>query len=138
MAAALLVGLYVLTFDTIQSDRIAFAIVAAALTLPIVAAGATLMTIDAPFTCAWMWALVFSHRALFRQANWAWPMAGLCILAGILAKHTMILWVPSLALFLVTTPSFRGQLAKPGFWIMAALAPGRRANRRVELRCTAG
>jgi 4-amino-4-deoxy-L-arabinose transferase-like glycosyltransferase len=117
----MLVGLYVLTFDIHQSDKLAFAVVAAALTLPIVVAGATLMTIDAPFTCAWMWALVFGHRALFRQASWAWPMTGLCILVGILAKHTMVLWVPSLMLFLVTTPGFRAHLGKPGFWVMVAL-----------------
>lgn len=117
----LLVGLYVLTFQVYQNDKLAFAVVALALTVPIVAAGSTLMTIDAPFTCAWMWALVFGHRAVFRQNRWAWPTAGLCILLGLLAKHTMILWVPSFALFLLTTPSVRMQLCKPGFWTMTAV-----------------
>src|SRR5262249_20722480 len=55
----LLAGLYVLVVQVHRSDKLAFAAVALALTLPIVSAGSLLMTIDAPFACAWMWALVF-------------------------------------------------------------------------------
>lgn len=117
----LLVGLYVLTVQIYQSDKLAFAVVALALTLPIVAAGSTLMTIDAPFTCAWMWALVFGYQAVFRQARWAWLAAGVCILLGVLAKHTMVLWLPSFALFLLTTPGLRSHLMQRGFWIMTLL-----------------
>src|SRR5262249_42885158 len=76
---------------------------------------------DAPFLAAWMWALAFGYRAVMGQSRWAWPMAGLCVLFGILAKHTMILWVMSFALFLLATPTMRGHLRRPGFWIMATL-----------------
>jgi hypothetical protein len=117
----LLVGLYVLTVQVYQNDRLAFAVVALALTVPIIAAGSTLMTIDAPFTCAWMWALVFGYRAVFHSARWAWGVAGLCILLGVLAKHTMVLWVPSFALFLLTTPTLRWHLKEPGFWVMTGV-----------------
>ncbi len=117
----LLLGLFTLTSQVYENDRLAFAVVALALTLPIIAVGSMLMTIDAPFTCAWMWALVFAHRAVFRQSRWAWSAAGLCILLGVLAKHTMVLWVPSFALFLITTPTMRGQLCRPGFWIMTGI-----------------
>ena len=41
---------------------------------------------------------------------------------GILAKYTMILWIPSAGLFLLTTPSLRRLLFRPGFWIMTAMA----------------
>lgn len=117
----LLAGLYALTVQIYRSDRLALMVTALALTLPIIAAGSALMTTDAPFTCAWMWALVFVQRALFRPTWWAWPSAGLCVLVGVLAKHTMVLFVPSLALFLVTAPALRPLLARPGFWIMTAL-----------------
>ena len=119
--AFLVVGLYVLTVQVHQNDKLALVVVALALTLPIVAAGSTLMTIDAPFTCAWMWALVFGYRAAIRQARWAWPVAGVFVLLGLLAKHTMVLWVPSFALFLLTTPTMRPHLMKPGFWIMVGI-----------------
>jgi 4-amino-4-deoxy-L-arabinose transferase-like glycosyltransferase len=120
-SSLLLAGLYVLTLKIHQSDKLAFAVVALALTLPIIAAGATLMTIDAPFTCAWMWALVFGYRAVFCQARWAWPVAGVFVLLGLLAKHTMVLWVPSFALFLLTTPTLCPHLKKPGFWILVGI-----------------
>jgi 4-amino-4-deoxy-L-arabinose transferase-like glycosyltransferase len=117
----LLIGLYILTVQVHRSDRLAFAVVVIALTLPIVAAGSTLMTIDAPFTCAWMWALVVSYHAVFRQAGWAWPIAGVCILLGVLAKHTMVLWVPSFTVFLLTTPTMRSHLKNRCFWLMVGI-----------------
>ncbi|MBI3759608.1 MAG: glycosyltransferase family 39 protein, partial [Deltaproteobacteria bacterium] len=117
----LLAGLYVLTVQVHRSERLGFGVVAVALTLPIVAAGSMLMTIDAPFTCAWTWALVFGHRAACRSTAWAWPMAGVCICIGLLAKHTMVLWLPSFVLFLLTTPAMRALLCRPGFWVMTGI-----------------
>lgn len=119
--ALLLASVYVLTEQVHRRGRWAFAAVALALTLPLIAAGSTLMTIDAPFTCCWGWALVFGYRALFRGSAWAWPAAGLCVLVGILAKHTMVLWVPFVALFLLTTPALRPQLWGGRFWLMTAI-----------------
>jgi 4-amino-4-deoxy-L-arabinose transferase-like glycosyltransferase len=115
-----LAGLYVLTAQVYRRERLALAVVALTLTVPLIAAGSTLMTIDAPYTCCWVWALVLGHRAVFRPAAWAWPAAGLMVGLGILAKYTMVLWVPSLGLFLLTTPAVRRQLLRPGPWIMAA------------------
>ncbi|MSQ92927.1 MAG: glycosyltransferase family 39 protein [Gemmataceae bacterium] len=117
----LLIGLFTLTVQVYRSDRLGFGVVALALTLPMVAAGSSLMTIDAPFTCAWMWALVFAHHAVFGGARWAWPVAGVCIALGVLAKHTMLLWVPSFTLFLLTTPAFRIYLRTRGFWITTGI-----------------
>ena len=87
-------SLYVLTMQVYRREKLAFAVVAAALTLPVVAVGSSLMTIDAPYTCCWGWALVLGHRAIFRGSAWAWPAAGLVVGLGILAKYTMLLWVP--------------------------------------------
>src|SRR5947209_19911756 len=72
----LLASLYVLTVQVYRRERWALAAVGIALTLPLIAAGSSLMTIDAPFTCCWGWALVFGHRALFRGSAWAWPEIG--------------------------------------------------------------
>jgi Dolichyl-phosphate-mannose-protein mannosyltransferase len=118
----LLVSLYALTLQVYGRDRLAIAVVALALTLPLIAAGSSLMTIDAPYTCCWGWALVLGHRAIFRGSGWAWPAAGLLIGLGILAKYTMVLWVPSLGLFLLTDPARRRLLFRPGFWVMTAAA----------------
>lgn len=120
--SVMLAGLYALTVQVFRREKLALGVVVLTLTLPIVSAGASLMTIDAPFTCCWAWALVFGFHAVFRQARWAWAAAGLCVGLGILAKYTMVLWVPSFALFLLCTPSTRAYLARPGFWILAGVS----------------
>lgn len=118
----LLVGLYVLTVQVFQDERLACLVVAVGPTMPGLAALSSLMTIDAPYLCCWTWALVLGHRAVFRGELWAWLLTGLLIALGILAKYTMVLWLPSLALFLLTSPEQRGQLRRPGFWLMTVLA----------------
>ncbi len=118
----LLASLYVLTIQVFRRETLALAVVAIALTLPILAAGSSLMTIDAPYTCCWGWALVLCHRAIFRGSVWAWSAAGLLVALGILAKYTMGLFVPSVALFLLTSAEHRPLLRRPGFWWFSAVA----------------
>ncbi|HEV3443461.1 MAG TPA: glycosyltransferase family 39 protein [Gemmataceae bacterium] len=118
----LLVSLYILTVQVFARERLALGVVAIALTVPVVQAGASLMTIDAPYTCLWGWALVLGYQAIFRQSRWAWPLLGLVIGLGILAKYTMVLWIPAAGLFLLTSTGYRRLLLGPGFWIMTALA----------------
>src|SRR5262249_49337768 len=117
----LLTSLYVLTVQVYGREALAAAVVALALTLPLIAAGSSLMTIDAPYTCCWGWALVLVHRAVIRGSTWAWILAGLVLATGILAKYTMLLFVPSVGLFLLTTPGFRRQIVRPGFWLMCLI-----------------
>jgi len=118
----LLLGLYVLTRQAFGRPGLAVGVVAVALTMPVVAAGSTLMTIDAPYICCWCWALVFGYQAMCRGSRWAWPLAGLAVGLGILAKYTMILWPVSAGLFILSSPASRKMLTQPGFWIMTTLA----------------
>jgi hypothetical protein len=117
----LVTSLYILTLQVFRRERLAVAVVALALTLPLIAAGASLMTIDAPYTCCWGWALVLTHRAIFRGSLWAWTAAGLAVGLGILAKYPMVLFVPSVGLFLLTTSGLRRQFVRPGFWLMCLI-----------------
>jgi 4-amino-4-deoxy-L-arabinose transferase-like glycosyltransferase len=120
--ALLLASLYVLTVQVYGRDRLAAGVVALGLTMLPLAAGASLMTIDAPYTCCWGWALVLGYQAIMRRSAWAWPAAGLVVGVGILAKYTMVLWLPSVALFLLTAPDRRRLLLRPGFWVMNGVA----------------
>ena len=117
----LLVALYLLTLQVYRRAALAAGVVAMALTLPVFGAGSSLMTIDAPFTCCWGWALVVGYQAIFRNARWAWPCLGLLIGVGMLAKYTMVLWLPSAGLFLLFSRSSRRLLFRPGFWVAAAI-----------------
>jgi hypothetical protein len=118
----LLAGLYVFTVQSYHNDLLALLVVLAALTLPPIWVLCKLMTIDAPYLCLWTWALVLGHQALFNRSACAWPVLGLVIGLGILAKYTMALFLPSLALFLLTSPEHRKELLRPGFWIMVLIA----------------
>jgi hypothetical protein len=118
----LLVSLYILTVQVHRREALALAVVGIALTLPLIAVGSSLMTIDAPYTCCWGWALVLGHRVIFRGSKWAWPILGVVFGLGMLAKYTMILWIPSVGLFLLTTPTYRHLLRSRGFCCMVAVA----------------
>ena len=118
----LLVGLYALSTQVFGREKWSLATVAITLTFPVVSAGSSLMTIDAPFMCLWTWALVAGHRAFVGRSTWAWAATGVVLALGILAKHTMVLWIPCFGLFLLCTPSVRPLLRSGGFWTMIAIA----------------
>ena len=118
----ILVSLYLLAFQVFRRDSLAFGVVAAALCSPLIAAGSSLMTIDAPYVCCWGWSLVVGYQAIFRQRVWAWPVLGVIIGAGILAKYTMVLWIPSMLMFLFFTTEYRPLLFRWGFWVAIAIA----------------
>lgn len=118
----LLTSLYVLTMQIYGRPRLALGLVATALTLPLIAAGSLLITIDSPYTCCWGWALVFAYHAVTRESLWAWIATGLLIGVGILAKYTMVLFPFSLVLFLFFSPEYRRQLFSVGFLTMTAVA----------------
>jgi Dolichyl-phosphate-mannose-protein mannosyltransferase len=120
--ALLLLALYTLTVQAFGRERLAFAAVLLALSVPIISAGGLLMTIDAPFTCLWAWALVTGHCAIVQGRSWAWPVTGLLVGLGILAKYTMGLWLVSAGLCLLCTPELRRLLFGRGFWVMSAVA----------------
>jgi hypothetical protein len=120
--SGLLAGLYVLTWQTYRSDRLAFWVVVAGLSLPAFAACSLIMTIDAPFLCCWAWALVFGRWALVDGKPGAWAPTGLLIALGILAKYTMAIWLFSAGLFVLFTPTHRRLLVSSGFWLMAVVA----------------
>lgn len=118
----LLVSLYILTVQVFGRERLALAVVGCALTLPIMAAGSSLMTIDAPYTCCWGWALVLGHHAIVGNRRWAWVAAGVVVGLGILAKYTMVLWLPSLGLFLLANAAQRRRLLQLDFWLLCGIA----------------
>jgi hypothetical protein len=117
----LLASLYLLTQQVFARPRLALAVVAVALTSPLITAGSSLMTIDAPYACCWGWSLVFAHRAVTGRSSWAWEATGLMVGIGLLAKYNMAAFVPSLGLFLITSRAHRRLLFSAGFWSMTGI-----------------
>ena len=115
------IGMYTVLADTLRSGRLALAAVALTCTVPILAAGSMLMTIDAPLMCAWVWALVCAHRAL-RSDHWGWWLLTAVLIAiGILAKYTMVLIFPVVGLTILTCPEYRRLVRRPGPYVATLL-----------------
>jgi len=83
---------------------------------PIFNAGAMLMTIDPISIFFWIATMLMVWHALHRASKWTiyWPLAGLMVGLGFLAKYTNALLLLSIALLLVVHRRWRGQLRKPG------------------------
>jgi 4-amino-4-deoxy-L-arabinose transferase-like glycosyltransferase len=119
-----LLGVYQLTVQTTRRPAWGLAAQGVLLLLPVFTAGSLLMTIDAPYVCLWTWALVVAQRLTRaeRPGSWGWAGLGLLLGLGILAKYTMVLFLPGLLLYLLAIPDQRQRLATLGPWLTPAVA----------------
>lgn len=100
------------------SARVGFWSMLAVVATPGTAAMSLLMTIDAPFLCAWAfsvwaaWELLSAQQPSWRQVGFAVIATGL----GLLSKQTMLAIFPLTALWLVMQADQRGKLLSPKVW----------------------
>jgi 4-amino-4-deoxy-L-arabinose transferase-like glycosyltransferase len=87
----LLLGLHRLTLRATADSRLSLGVVLVAMTLPPVAAGSVLMTIDPPFLACWVWASVLLVP-LSPGGRVGYKAAALLVAVGTLAKLTMLLF----------------------------------------------
>ena len=107
-------GVYTLALRTLGRPRLALGAVALTCTIPVLAAGAMLLTIDAPLAFCYVWALIACVRGLRGPTTAPWLVAGVLIALGFLAKFTMLLIFPVVALAILTEPDFRATLRRAG------------------------
>ncbi len=115
-------GLYMLAMQTLRAARLALAVVALTFTIPILAVGAVLMTIDAPLAFLYVWTLVAVERGLRSTHALPWVVAGVLIALGILAKYTMVLIFPAVGLALLVEPSYRAALRRSGPYLATGIS----------------
>jgi 4-amino-4-deoxy-L-arabinose transferase-like glycosyltransferase len=113
-----LAGWYALAVGVFRSRAVGLGVLACAITLPMVRAGAVLMTIDPPFLLCWCWALVCVWRALETDRLRWWVGAAALTGIGILAKYTMALFPAAIVGFLLFHR--RSEFRKPGVWLLVA------------------
>lgn len=123
----LALGTSLLLFKLARSlfdERVALWSVVLVNVTPIFTAGSALMTIDPLSIFFWVAAMFTFWRALHKASFWApeWPLAGLCIGLGILAKYTNALQLLSVLIILLSAKRWRVQFLRPGFYIMFAVA----------------
>ncbi|MCG3138665.1 MAG: hypothetical protein HJJLKODD_02533 [Phycisphaerae bacterium] len=114
-------GIFTLASQVLRSARRALFTVLLTMTVPILAIGSGLMTIDSPFVCLWCWALVVFYRAL-QSGRWWWLLGALLIALGILAKYTMVLIFVSVGLCILLQPVWRIWLKRPAPYLAVLLA----------------
>lgn len=82
-------------------------------TIPLMLVGSLLMTIDPPLCAAWtigLWAL---HVAANDEKSYAWAVLAIALGCGILAKYTMLLFIPTIFVYLALSPRHRRWLKSP-------------------------
>ncbi len=95
--------------------------------LPIFNVGSLLMTIDPLSLFFWSAGLYTFWRAVQEEPrfSWWWPLTGLALACGFLAKYTNLFALLGMVLFLFLTPELRRTFLRPGFWTMLlAFLPG--------------
>lgn len=115
--AALGGGMLLAFLSRNANPRAAFFTVAAALATPMLAVGATLMTIDAWSVFSWTAAMILVWRAVERDSTVDWIWAGAAVGVGMLAKYVNALQWVCVLLFLAVHAPARVQFRRPGFYL---------------------
>lgn len=113
---------YLLARKLFDSERIALGAVLLNALVPMFIAGSVLMTIDPPFFFCWALATYLAAIAIFDRRGWCWPLIGVVVGVGFLAKYAMFLWLPTMLLALWIDRPSRPMLRKPGPWVATGVA----------------
>jgi membrane-associated phospholipid phosphatase len=98
--------------------RAAFWLLLIVTAVPLLGAGAILMTIDPPLVLCWMWALVAGWRAMQPDGQTRhWLVVGLAMGLGFLCKYSALYQFVCWAIFFALWPASRVHLRKPGPWL---------------------
>jgi hypothetical protein len=98
--------------------RAAFWLLLIVTAVPLLGAGAILMTIDPPLVLCWMWALVAGWRAVQPDGQIRhWLIVGLAMGLGFLCKYSALYQFVCWAVFFALWPAARTHLRKPGPWL---------------------
>jgi membrane-associated phospholipid phosphatase len=101
--------------------RATLALLLMTMATPLLAVGATLMTIDALSVLFWTLAVVSAWTAIQRDSTGAWVWTGIWIGLGFLSKYTALFQWLSLAILFCVWPPARRQLRRPGPYLALAI-----------------
>ncbi|MDB6111417.1 MAG: arnT [Pedosphaera sp.] len=104
------------------SARAGFWLVVILSVTPMMAVGATLLTIDPLSVLFWTASSICSWRAVQKDSFRSWCWAGLWLGFGFFSKYTALFQLLSWALFFVVWPASRNQLRRPGPYVALMIA----------------
>jgi hypothetical protein len=105
---------YLLTRKLFGSERLALGAVLLNACVPMFVLGSIFMTIDPPMFFCWACATYFLAIAILVEKRWAWPLVGVFVGLGFLAKYSMFAWLPGMFLFVLANPRSHGH--KSAIW----------------------
>ncbi len=117
-------GVYRLAVVTTLARRTAVIAVVLLPAIPILVLGGVVVTSDTPLVCCWVWAAVWTYRAVEKDDLRAWLASGAIGALGVLAKYSFLAFPASIGLFLLLSPPHRRLLSRPGFWLMSLITGG--------------
>ncbi len=118
-----LLGVWLVRFFAREVDALAgFCLLLIVTTMPLLAAGSILMTVDPPLVMCWTAAMLAGWRAVQVEGTTAhWIQVGLWSGLGFLSKYSALFLIPCFALFFLLWPPARRQLRRPGPWLALLL-----------------
>ncbi len=114
--------LYFLAKDMFREEKIAFLSALLFIIIPIFSVGAVVITPDTPLGFFWILSLYFLYKATARKKTVWWYLLGISLGLGLLSKYTMILFVPSLFLFLLLSGKSRKWLLRKELYLALFIA----------------
>src|SRR5262245_13698825 len=121
LSAGTTVGVFALMKDLFRDIRLALITAMCLHIVPLFAAGALLMTIDAPLVFFWTFMLWLVQRAMAGAQAVYWYAAGIALACGLLSKYAMGYLVLSLWLFLATSQRYRSWLRRKEPYLMLVI-----------------
>ncbi len=114
--------LYFLAKDMFREEKIAFLSALLFIIVPIFSVGAIVITPDTPLSFFWILSLYFLYKVATREKSGWWYLLGISLGLGLLSKYTMILFVPSLFLFLLLSGKNRKWLLRKELYLALFIA----------------
>ena len=81
--------------------------------VPLMLVGSLIATIDPPLCAAWVICTYALYCAAAENRSWGWWTLGIALGFGILAKYTMLLYLPAILMYLALSPKNRVWLLRP-------------------------
>lgn len=112
---------YWLTRRCFASEPLALGATLLSAAVPMFIAGSLLMTIDPPMMVAFAAATCVAAAAVLGDRPRLWPLAGVAIGIGALAKYGALAWYLGIVTLLLIEPRARRHARTPWFWAMLPL-----------------
>ncbi|MBU2590857.1 MAG: glycosyltransferase family 39 protein [Nitrospinota bacterium] len=113
---------YKLGTTIFKSERCGFFAALITAVIPIYGAGRLIITPDSPQAFFWILSLYLYYRAAEEEERKWWVYGGIATGLGLLSKYTAVLIFPSLAIYLILSPTKRKWFLKPEPYISILIA----------------